>query len=129
MTLGGGGVLGLMLVFTTSPGMLRRGLQLAMSLRQNYLFQGQSKDKYESFIDKWYQTARGRAAIKAIKQELIRKLFQKCDCLDGCGLSQDVVTDWSYALAGFLVSTLFLVFLPANPITHCKNVFLSDLQI
>ena len=38
----------------------------------------------------------------------------------------DVVTDWSYALAGFLFP-LFLVFPPANPIFHIA--FYPDVPI
>ncbi len=40
---------------------------------------------------------------------------------------KDVVTDWSYALAGFLVSTLFLCFpRPIIAIFHIASVFLPD---
>ncbi len=40
--------------------------------------------------------------------------------------AHDVVTDWSYALAGFLVSTLFGVYTPVIlAILHITNVFLS----
>ncbi len=35
---------------------------------------------------------------------------------------RDVVTDWSYALAGFLVSTLFGV-PPANPIAIWDSIY------
>ena len=44
-------------------------------------------------------------------------------------MKDDVVTDWSYALAGFLVSMLFGVS-PGGPILaifHIANVFLSGL--
>ncbi len=37
----------------------------------------------------------------------------------------DIVTDWSYPLAGFLVSTLFGVSWPILAIFHIANVFLS----
>ncbi len=42
--------------------------------------------------------------------------------------SHDVVTDWSYALAGFLVSTLFGVS-PANPSNFSHYIYPDSLSL
>ncbi len=55
-------------------GLDAHGLQLAMSLRQNYFVWDNPKTSiYESFIVKWYQTARKgkRKGNNKSKQELI----------------------------------------------------------
>ena len=88
------------------------GLQLEMSLRQNYFVWDNPKTSMNHLLTSCTRQ-QGRAAIKASKQELIIEAVSStvlnCDCLDGCDREM-LAHAWYHRCCPVIFQTLTLEF-------------------